>query len=281
MIRQILTTTSTEHHCGSNFLIISDEEGGPVNDVCEALVSKGVFPAVFNPSLAWTSTSSLSLAREANLYRAHINIGGSNRVFTVFLDERTRIWCRKPQYPGSNISLDRDPEVSRFIRSQYRVALDSLYSSPAIWMNNPFEERRIDQNKLLQMKLASKSGMQTIPTLCTDDPDQFRRFITTVGSNAVAIKSTAAWMAELEDADVGIGTYTRRVSTSTALALAESVRRAPVLVQPYVDKQYELRVTIVGDRIFACRIESQSTEKTKVDWRHYDLERTPHSPSCP
>ena len=32
----------------------------------------------------------------------------------------------------------------------------------------------------------------------------------------------------------------------------------------------------VGSRVFACRIDSQSTPQTRVDWRHYD-DLTPHS----
>ncbi|MCA1693463.1 MAG: hypothetical protein LC749_01330 [Actinobacteria bacterium] len=39
---------------------------------------------------------------------------------------------------------------------------------------------------------------------------------------------------------------------------------------------WELRVTVVGDQVFACRIESQVTESTRIDWRRYDLENTPH-----
>ena len=51
---------------------------------------------------------------------------------------------------------------------------------------------------------------------------------------------------------------------------------APVMAQEYVPKKLELRVTIVGEKIFTCAIYSQGSEKTKIDWRHYDSEKVKH-----
>jgi glutathione synthase/RimK-type ligase-like ATP-grasp enzyme len=49
------------------------------------------------------------------------------------------------------------------------------------------------------------------------------------------------------------------------------VRSAPCQFQEYVEKKHELRVTIIGDRIFAAEIDSQAQERTRFDWRHYDV----------
>ncbi len=59
--------------------------------------------------------------------------------------------------------------------------------------------------------------------------------------------------------------------------MAPRVSGVPVLVQPYVEKAYELRVTAVGDRLFTCRIDSQGSRRTATDWRLYDFANTPHS----
>ncbi|MDR1624001.1 MAG: hypothetical protein LBS04_03415, partial [Tannerellaceae bacterium] len=45
-------------------------------------------------------------------------------------------------------------------------------------------------------------------------------------------------------------------------------------VQNYIEKAFELRVTIVGQEIFACKIDSQQQDedKGKVDWQQgYDF----------
>ena len=58
---------------------------------------------------------------------------------------------------------------------------------------------------------------------------------------------------------------------------ADAVRYAPHLFQKYIDKAYEVRVTVINSQCFAVRIDSQANAKTKIDWRNYDLEHTPHS----
>jgi glutathione synthase/RimK-type ligase-like ATP-grasp enzyme len=43
-----------------------------------------------------------------------------------------------------------------------------------------------------------------------------------------------------------------------------------MIYQPYIDKIYEVRLTVIGKKLFATRIDSQTKRKT-VDWR-YDLD---------
>jgi hypothetical protein len=42
---------------------------------------------------------------------------------------------------------------------------------------------------------------------------------------------------------------------------------APGIFQQRILKDYELRVTIVGERIFAVRIDSQAVHRAELDWR--------------
>lgn len=73
------------------------------------------------------------------------------------------------------------------------------------------------------------------------------------------------------------------------MLLASIVRRAdfldfqqtnecPVLLQEYIEKSYDLRLTIIGHRIFACKIDATRSDAGRMDWRAYDLANTPHSP---
>jgi glutathione synthase/RimK-type ligase-like ATP-grasp enzyme len=54
--------------------------------------------------------------------------------------------------------------------------------------------------------------------------------------------------------------------------MLDSVRLAPCQFQEYIQKQSELRVTVIGDDVFAAEIHSQAHEKTSIDWRHYDVQ---------
>jgi glutathione synthase/RimK-type ligase-like ATP-grasp enzyme len=58
--------------------------------------------------------------------------------------------------------------------------------------------------------------------------------------------------------------------TEAELEQLESVRLVPCLFQEYVPKYRELRVTIIGDELFAAEIDSQARESTSVDWRQWN-----------
>ena len=45
---------------------------------------------------------------------------------------------------------------------------------------------------------------------------------------------------------------------------------APVTFQENVEKSSDIRVTVVGDEVFAAEILSQGRESSKVDWRATD-----------
>ena len=52
----------------------------------------------------------------------------------------------------------------------------------------------------------------------------------------------------------------------------------PMIIQEYVEKAYELRISVVGDRTFACKIDSQvAGGPTAIDWRRYNIPKTPHT----
>ena len=51
----------------------------------------------------------------------------------------------------------------------------------------------------------------------------------------------------------------------------------PIFVQEYIEKKFEVRYTIVGSEHFVCKIDSQKSELSKIDWRRYDLPNTPHN----
>ena len=51
-----------------------------------------------------------------------------------------------------------------------------------------------------------------------------------------------------------------------------------MIVQAYVPKRLELRVTVVGDRVLTAAIHSQGSNRTRYDWRHYDHVHTVYEP---
>jgi hypothetical protein len=65
--------------------------------------------------------------------------------------------------------------------------------------------------------------------------------------------------------------------TDELLAEPDLLRWTPGIYQHYVEKDHELRVTVIGRRLFAIRINSQATARGQVDWR--EAQRTPPAKS--
>jgi glutathione synthase/RimK-type ligase-like ATP-grasp enzyme len=54
-----------------------------------------------------------------------------------------------------------------------------------------------------------------------------------------------------------------------SIGTADSV--VPAIVQPRLDKECDLRITVVGELVFPVAILSQRYDETSVDWRTWDL----------
>src|SRR5262249_4328668 len=61
--------------------------------------------------------------------------------------------------------------------------------------------------------------------------------------------------------------FTTIVDKQTLYTFCKNIQRTPVLLQELIAKEYEIRATVVGTRIFAIRINSQAADSTKLDWR--------------
>ena len=47
----------------------------------------------------------------------------------------------------------------------------------------------------------------------------------------------------------------------------DSIGVCPIIFQRHIPKEMDIRVTVVGDKVFPVAIDSQSTEETRIDWR--------------
>ena len=124
------------------------------------------------------------------------------------------------------------------------------------------------------LALAARLGFELPDTLVTNDPDAFLAFRRRGGPGLVS-KSLAPFELVLEGQD-HVVSYVRAVSRD--VAGFRSVRHGPVIFQDCVPKQFEVRVTIVGRRVFATQIASQASRAARDDWRHVDDESVGYSP---
>ena len=164
------------------------------------------------------------------------------------------IWWRRP-LPFEIAPEVSDPDDRQFAYSECHEALTGLWQVlDALWINDPVRDEQAAR-KLYQLHLARRLGLHVPETCITNDPDTARRFID--AHQRVIYKTFSA---------------TERAWRETRLlrpeerALLDQVRHAPVIFQRCIDAVADLRITVVGQRIYAAAIDTRDTEY-QVDFR--------------
>jgi glutathione synthase/RimK-type ligase-like ATP-grasp enzyme len=184
------------------------------------------------------------------------------------------VWRRRPAYvldPERLHPADRrfaDTECSVFRRSVL-----GMIHPRAFWVN-PNDAAGKAGLKTAQLDAAAQVGLMIPDTLVSNNPEAIRAFVA-AGPTVYKPLTPAGWQGE---GDTQHLTYTSLV-TPQALSEDDSLIQSPGIYQRVVPKEYELRITVIGKKVFAAKVHSQETDKGKLDWRRaYDeLTFTPHT----
>ena len=135
--------------------------------------------------------------------------------------------------------------------------------------------------KPYQLQTAVEVGFSVPRTLITNDPTEVLDFFDRC-SGQMIYKPFGEYLSLAEVKRFPSGStretiFTNVVIREDLLRQLDQIKGAPCIFQEYVPKKFELRITIVGSRIFPAQIDSQASERSKHDWRRYDFEKTPYS----
>jgi glutathione synthase/RimK-type ligase-like ATP-grasp enzyme len=191
------------------------------------------------------------------------------------VDDISAVWYRRPEPPkvstrmtSQNITFSNN-ESFQFLSGMWLLLQDRL------WVN-PFEAGRAADAKPYQLAVARQVGFTVPSTLMTNDPSRALEFVR--GLNGPAIyKAFTPYDRSTREGPV-YGIFTTLITEEQIASRMDSIRRAPCIFQEYVEKHLEIRVTVVGTDIFAAEIHSQQSERSRIDWRRYDLANTPYAP---
>jgi hypothetical protein len=178
----------------------------------------------------------------------------------VSLEEIRSVWYRRPTSYTADAAL---PAMERdFIIQEAQYGMGGLLRGIPRWVNHP-EANRTASYKPLQLQVAQAYGFSVPKTLITNDPDAFRQFYEECHGQVVykLLGPPIFW-----DGDIPVSTYTQLVPPSM-LEQATRITKTAHLFQAYVDKSFEVRVTVIGEAIFAAAIYSQDSDYTRVDFR--------------
>ena len=191
----------------------------------------------------------------------------------ISFDEITAVWYRRPEMPRVSEAWSR--EAQTFAQQEQKAFLDGILTQLTCRWVSPIQAIRHAGNRPVQLSEARRLGFTVPTTLISQDPARIQRFRQAVGVPLVA-KVVGKGPPRAETIEGQYVVFTQKLDDKV-LDDQATLAACVALYQPYVHKKFELRVTVVGDEVFACRIDSQNSVKTRVDWRNYDLKNPPHS----
>lgn len=143
-----------------------------------------------------------------------------------------------------------------------------VQASPCLWVNDPVSAAACEY-KPMQLEAAGRCGLTTPQSLITNDPDQAYGWAKALAGPFVYKPLAGAMHHEAGQMTL---LYTQRLDDPGVLH-DSTLGLTAHLFQEWVDKAYEARCIVVGDRVFTVAIHGGSDE-SRVDWRaDYDALR--------
>lgn len=216
--------------------------------MCEALERKSVRPRfLYTPDFPERLGLTIDVNEKGAVLYSHDDV---REEFGV---ECRSVWYRRPYFGKIPEEFDEEDRlvVERESRD-LRLSFFDLLCPAALWVN-PLDAALREHCKPTQLVMAQRCGFVIPPTLVSNDPEEILAFAERFEGRVVYKSFNALVPTSLLEASM--------------LDDREALRWTPGIYQPLLEKDHELRVTIVGRRIFATRINSQETARGKVDWR--------------
>jgi glutathione synthase/RimK-type ligase-like ATP-grasp enzyme len=183
----------------------------------------------------------------------------------VAFDDICAAWYRRSRNLYMGAVNHTSEQLDDYVKAQSTAAVVALCAGlQRLWVSHPFNLRR-GEVKALQLAEAAKAGLKVPQTLISNDPAKATRFVGALSNAECAIKPLIA---------IGVtDEQGYRLPLTTTLPAGhplESIELAPTMLQPYVEKAFELRCVVIADRIFCAKLDSQADDKSRIDWRGGD-----------
>lgn len=189
------------------------------------------------------------------------------------LDDVSAVWNRKPG-DFAFASADLAPQEQAYAQQESEQALFGLlYSLDCFWMSHPNALRGASW-KGEQLQRALCHGFRVPASIVTNDPDEARAFLDALPGEGIfkSLSSPLLGADKVEHADCIVTGLATTLVTPAMRECLDAVSELACHFQEYIPKQYELRVTVIGEAMFAARIDSQDDPRTQVDCRDMSAE---------
>ena len=182
------------------------------------------------------------------------------------------VWYRRPVRPHIDSSID-NPGLKKFCLDESQDFLRGLwYSLDCFWISN-MEAIRRAEHKVFQLQIAKNLGFTIPKTLISNQPDEVENFYHSICKNGMIIKPL--FMGFIDDDDNPKTIYTSEVKLEDFVD-KQSITYAPSIFQEKINKKADIRVTVIGQKIYAAEIHTKGHKS--VDWRKFSIDKLVHHP---
>jgi glutathione synthase/RimK-type ligase-like ATP-grasp enzyme len=211
------------------------------------LLDLGHYPAGYKIKWQWRGSEPIGYISAPDW---RLDLDQISGVFIRYLGPEARI-------PPSEISSEYMP----LMYSEYDTGLMVLLEELPCLVVNRIGGGTSNNSKVYQAMLVQEYGLQTPPTLVTNDPQAAQRFYDT-HQGEVIYKSLS-----------GIRSIVRRIDTDQ-MTRFPLLRHGPAQFQVFIPGE-NVRVHTVGDQVFATRVRSQSVDYRYAHRENQDVEMEP------
>lgn len=250
-------------------LIITNKEDAHPTPVIERLSARGVPVFRLNTEALLTD---YEFEWQADTSHCNFWIRCKLNGLEIREQDITAVWDRRPEKPVE-LPVASMPQIDKHNLEEALGFLVFLrYYIKDIPSIGSIVNDRPAASKMLQYRVAHEVGFVTPETCFSNSKACVQQLADRCEQLIVKpIESNDIWD---EESGRDYVFYAQRIpAESLAEVPDEAFTQTVSFVQEYVEKDFELRVTVVGDRVFACKIMSQEqTDDTgKIDWRQgYD-----------
>jgi ATP-grasp ribosomal peptide maturase len=229
-------------------LVLTRLEDSSADMVISHLIARGAQVARFDPGIDFPARATISASFGIDPPRGHLNTGSRR----VELERVKAVYYRRP----TPYRTGGPSQVERFAAAQARFGLGgTLATLPCPYLSHPWTLATAE-HKPLQLITAQRAGFIVPATLITNRVEDARAFAVEHGPIVYKpLRGTpyidsngdfcTIWTTLIDPAD-----------------LDETISHTAHLFQACVSKVADLRVTVVGERAFCVRIDSDL-----LDWR--------------
>jgi len=178
---------------------------------------------------------------------------------TIHSDEIKAVWHRKSW--RISIPEELDEHYEKIFLKEYITLRDNLFTilENKPWIN-PFEsEKKVDIHKMLQLKIAKKNHLTIPETLFSNDEEKIIAFFHR-HCNGKAVAKLHGVITKSMNGENFLSTTVIDVNN---LEYISDIAYCPMIFQPYIEKEYELRIVYIDGEFFTGKINNSEN----VDWR--------------